>query len=103
MYVRACVCVCVCACACACVCLCVWFAGEITFPDFMEVMTETMSCTTQWGQLKTPLNGHVGFDSLQSQITQKALKRGFEFNLMVVGEFLCSAQGEVRLLAFVGV
>ncbi|XP_065181373.1 neuronal-specific septin-3-like isoform X2 [Sycon ciliatum] len=60
--------------------------GEVTFPDFMEIMTETMSSTTQWGQLKTPLSGTVGFDSLQTQITQKALKRGFEFNLMVVGE-----------------
>ena len=68
------------------------WAGEVTFPDFLEIMTETMSSTTQWGQLKTPLNGHVGFDSLQSQITQKALKRGFEFNLMVVGKFLSVSQ-----------
>ena len=28
----------------------------------------------------------MGFDSIQDQLKEKALKRGFEFNLMVVGE-----------------
>lgn len=30
--------------------------------------------------------GPVGFDSLPQQLNAKALKRGFEFNLMMVGE-----------------
>jgi septin 3/9/12 len=29
---------------------------------------------------------HVGFDSITSQIERKLLKRGFQFNVMVVGE-----------------
>lgn len=32
---------------------------------------------------------HVGFDSITSQIERKLLKRGFQFNVICVGE-LCS-------------
>uniref|UniRef100_A0A158Q5H9 Septin n=1 Tax=Dracunculus medinensis TaxID=318479 RepID=A0A158Q5H9_DRAME len=32
------------------------------------------------------LNGHVGFDSLPHQLVRKSTKRGFQFNLMCVGE-----------------
>ena len=49
-------------------------------------MLETMSMTTQWGsKLKTQVDGYVGFDSVQEQLRVNALKRGFEFNIMVVG------------------
>lgn len=34
----------------------------------------------------TPLSSYVGFDSLPMQIEQKLLKRGFQFNIMVVGQ-----------------
>ncbi|KAJ3205938.1 cell division control protein [Entophlyctis luteolus] len=34
---------------------------------------------------KVALTGYVGFDSITSQIERKLLKRGFAFNLMVVG------------------
>ncbi|KAI9330319.1 cell division/GTP binding protein [Obelidium mucronatum] len=34
---------------------------------------------------KVALTGYVGFDSITSQIEKKLLKRGFAFNLMVVG------------------
>lgn len=30
-------------------------------------------------------HSHVGFDSITSQIERKLLKRGFQFNVMVVG------------------
>jgi septin 3/9/12 len=30
---------------------------------------------------------HVGFDSITSQIERKLLKRGFQFNIICVGEF----------------
>jgi septin family protein len=30
---------------------------------------------------------HVGFDSITSQIERKLLKRGFQFNVICVGEF----------------
>lgn len=33
---------------------------------------------------------HVGFDSITSQIEKKLLKRGFQFNVICVGEFLCA-------------
>lgn len=48
-------------------------------------MQDTMCQTTHWGKLKTPLDGYVGFDTIQEQIRKKSLKRGFEFNLIVVG------------------
>lgn len=52
-------------------------------------MLETMSMTTQWGaKLKTQVDGYVGFDSIQEQLRLNALKRGFEFNIMVVGKLL---------------
>ncbi|PKI85244.1 cell division control protein [Malassezia vespertilionis] len=36
--------------------------------------------------LLTPLNGYVGFDTLTKQFEAKMLRRGFQFNLMVVGQ-----------------
>lgn len=51
-------------------------------------MMETMQAMTHWGKLKTVLEGYVGFDTVQEQIRKKSLKRGFEFNLMVVGKLL---------------
>ena len=33
------------------------------------------------------LNGYVGFANLPNQVFRKSVKRGFEFTLMVVGEF----------------
>ncbi|CEG68759.1 Putative Septin [Rhizopus microsporus] len=37
-------------------------------------------------QETTPLNGYVGFDTITQQIEKKSLKRGFQFNVMVVGQ-----------------
>lgn len=34
----------------------------------------------------TPLSGYVGFDTLTKQIETKLLRRGFQFNVMVVGQ-----------------
>lgn len=31
---------------------------------------------------------HVGFDSITSQIEKKLLKRGFQFNVICVGEYI---------------
>lgn len=60
--------------------------GVMTFADFLELMSEVMAQTTRWGNLGTKLEGYVGFDTVQEQIRKKSLKRGFEFNLMLVGE-----------------
>ncbi|CAG8451751.1 9350_t:CDS:2 [Acaulospora colombiana] len=35
---------------------------------------------------KTNLNGYVGFDTITRQIEKKLLKRGFQFNIIVVGQ-----------------
>ncbi|KAG2227675.1 hypothetical protein INT45_004717 [Circinella minor] len=35
---------------------------------------------------ETQLNGYVGFDTITQQIEKKLLKRGFQFNVMVVGQ-----------------
>ena len=60
--------------------------GQMSFGDFIELMSEVMTQTTRWGNLSTKLQGYVGFDTIQEQIRKKNLKRGFELNLMVVGE-----------------
>ncbi|XP_071040934.1 septin-9 isoform X3 [Parasteatoda tepidariorum] len=48
-------------------------------------MADTLTETTQWGNLKTDVSGYVGIDTLQDQIRKKVLKKGFEFNIIVVG------------------
>eukprot|EP00800_Vazella_pourtalesii_P019847 TRINITY_DN68_c2_g1_i1.p1 TRINITY_DN68_c2_g1~~TRINITY_DN68_c2_g1_i1.p1 ORF type:complete len:402 (-),score=106.19 TRINITY_DN68_c2_g1_i1:368-1573(-) len=60
--------------------------GYINFGEFTRIMRDHMASTTRWGGLKSKLQAFVGFDSVQDQLKEKALKRGFEFNLMVVGE-----------------
>ena len=60
--------------------------GNMSFSDFLELMSDVMMQTTRWGNLSTKLSGYVGFDTVQEQIRKKSLKRGFELNLMVVGE-----------------
>lgn len=35
----------------------------------------------------TALEGYVGFDTITQQIEKKLLKRGFHFNVMVVGKY----------------
>ncbi|KAI8977062.1 septin ring protein [Mycotypha africana] len=42
-----------------------------------------MAATTQQF---TPLNAYVGFDTITQQIEKKSLKRGFQLNVMVVGQ-----------------
>lgn len=58
----------------------------MSFAEFLELMGEILSETTRWGTLSSKLSGYVGFDTIQEQIRKKSLKRGFEFNLMVVGK-----------------
>ncbi|KAI8081838.1 Septin-type guanine nucleotide-binding (G) domain-containing protein [Gilbertella persicaria] len=42
--------------------------------------------TTVAQENSTPLNGYVGFDTITQQIEKKSIKRGFQFNVMVVGQ-----------------
>jgi hypothetical protein len=54
--------------------------------DFHKIMTAVLAVTNAWGSLQTGTTGRVGFDSMLDQMAHKAQKRGFEFNIMVVGE-----------------
>lgn len=49
------------------------------------MMADTLAETTHWGCLKTDVAGYVGIDTLQEQIRKNVLRRGFEFNIVVVG------------------
>lgn len=67
--------------------MCYFHPGLLSYTNFLNIMLETMSMTTQWGtKLKTQVDGYVGFDSIQEQLRLNSLKRGFEFNIMVVGK-----------------
>lgn len=66
----------------------IFLLGLLSYQNFIEIMMETMQTMTHWGKLKTVLEGYVGFDTVQEQIRKKSLKRGFEFNLMVVGKLI---------------
>ncbi|KAI8384754.1 cell division/GTP binding protein [Radiomyces spectabilis] len=46
----------------------------------------TTSTPTSPTPEQTLLNGYVGFDTITQQIEKKMLKRGFQFNVMVVGQ-----------------
>lgn len=59
--------------------------GELSLDDFVLVMADALTETTHWGSLKTDVAGYVGIDTLQEQIRKKVLRRGFEFNIVVVG------------------
>ena len=58
----------------------------MTFADYMDVMAEHMANTTRWGFLKTPLQSHIGIETLPDQLKRRIMRKGFEFNVMVVGE-----------------
>ncbi|KAG0411033.1 hypothetical protein HPB47_011842 [Ixodes persulcatus] len=59
--------------------------GLLGVHEFLLMMADTLTETTHWGSLKTDVAGYVGIDTLQEQIRKKVLRRGFEFNIVVVG------------------
>eukprot|EP00039_Didymoeca_costata_P014635 m.239211 g.239211 ORF g.239211 m.239211 type:complete len:402 (-) comp16064_c0_seq1:1714-2919(-) len=58
---------------------------KINLDVFLEVIEAVLSRTCNWGSLETSTHGPVGIDSLVDQVTQRAKKRGFAFNIMVAG------------------
>ena len=46
---------------------------------------------------KTDLEGYVGIDTLTEQIRKKNLRRGFEFNIMVVGKYFVTIESDYAL------
>ena len=67
---------------------------DVLFIQRLEVDQLTSSCpcplhitmATAYANAVFP-RSHVGFDSITSQIEKKLLKRGFQFNVICVGEF----------------
>eukprot|EP00123_Amoebidium_parasiticum_P000552 comp11398_c0_seq1/m.5774 comp11398_c0_seq1/g.5774 ORF comp11398_c0_seq1/g.5774 comp11398_c0_seq1/m.5774 type:complete len:383 (-) comp11398_c0_seq1:617-1765(-) len=61
---------------------------ELTLDDFHSKLGQYLSDrrVADWGCLTTPLSGPVGIDSVSSQVQKRALKQGFELNIMVVGQ-----------------
>ncbi|CAG8603242.1 14504_t:CDS:10 [Cetraspora pellucida] len=49
-------------------------------------MGRSLEMATMAEPQKMTLNGYVGFDSITRQIEKKLLKRGFQFNVIVVGQ-----------------
>lgn len=43
-------------------------------------------------------SSYVGFDSITRQIERKLLKRGFQFNVIVVGELFLSPMSRIRCM-----
>jgi len=61
--------------------------GVLNINECRDLIIELLhTTTTRWGNLQTKLDGYVGFDTVLEQQRKKFLKKGFEFNLMVVGE-----------------
>ena len=61
-------------------------AGVLNVKEFKDLIIDLLhTTTTRWGNLQTKLDGYVGFDTVLEQQRKKFLKKGFEFNLMVVG------------------
>ena len=58
----------------------------LEFEAFLDLFRTLLRHTNNWGRLSTPVDKPVGIDSLPAQLQRKSVKRGFEFNLMVVGE-----------------
>jgi hypothetical protein len=89
-----------CGCVCVCVCVLLSFSPACLSPptpfslglnsvdlnQFIRIVSAVLHQTTRWGKLKTEIGGRVGFSTIGNQIYSKAVKRGFEFNILVVGE-----------------
>ena len=64
----------------------------------MLIFALVLALTNTWGDLKTSTSGRVGFESLMDQMARKAQKRGFEFNIMVVGKYIYASTSPLPLL-----
>jgi len=45
--------------------------------------------------------GYVGIDAILEQMRRKAMKQGFEFNIMVVGKYRCECASTNACMLFV--
>ena len=78
-----------------------YLAGVISQQEFKDLIVDLLhTTTTRWGALETPLDGYVGFDTVLEQQRRKFLKKGFEFNLMVVGKIFSFTLLNLILLVF---
>jgi septin 7 len=54
-------------------------------------LTSSSSLQTQSSKATKEVEGYVGFANLPNQVYRKAVKKGFDFTLMVVGTYLIIA------------
>eukprot|EP00123_Amoebidium_parasiticum_P009037 comp19181_c0_seq1/m.21885 comp19181_c0_seq1/g.21885 ORF comp19181_c0_seq1/g.21885 comp19181_c0_seq1/m.21885 type:complete len:382 (-) comp19181_c0_seq1:428-1573(-) len=61
--------------------------GDLSYEQVRELVGRHLADrrVTNWGRLATPLEGEVGIDTLPGQFQKKALKHGFQFNIMLIG------------------
>jgi hypothetical protein len=59
--------------------------------------TEKMSETKSYSNLSQDTSGYVGFANLPNQVHRKSVKKGFEFTLMVAGEYFSQNTGICKL------
>ena len=64
-------------------------------PNNTEVTSQLPATAPKPAKKVKQLDGYVGFANMPNQVYRKAVKKGFEFTLMVVGE---SGQGKSTLI-----
>ena len=57
---------------------------SVPYALFERVLRDVLMRTAAWGSLRTLLGGRVGFAAASEQAMAKALKRGFQLNLMAL-------------------
>lgn len=63
--------------------------------DFVSLKEWLSTMESSSAKQKTDPGGYVGIDTLQDQVRKKVLRRGFEFNILVVGQNLSKLSGLV--------
>ena len=85
-----------------------WFIKkkECIFPQIRliwQLYTLHVLVYPQQGQFTNPETpGYVGFANLPNQVHRKSVKKGFEFTLMVVGEYMVAASSDSWTLSVCG-
>jgi len=72
----------------------------LSYPSNITVTlfsTEKMSETKSYSNLSQDTSGYVGFANLPNQVHRKSVKKGFEFTLMVAGEYFSQSTGICKL------
>ena len=58
---------------------------RVDFKTFLQICTDVLLQTTEWGRLKKAPAGEVGFHTFGDQVKKQILRDGVPFNMLVVG------------------